>query len=73
MSLVKTEGIILKSLKYGDSSLIFSIYTRDFGKVKVLAKGIKRPKSRTLPLVIFSLAEVVFYKRERSVFDGSEN
>jgi len=66
MSLVKTEGIVLKSFKYGDSSLIFSFYTKEFGKVKVLAKGIKRPKSRFAPPGTFSLVEVVFYKREKS-------
>jgi len=66
MSLVKTEGIVLKSLKYGDSSVIFSLYTKDFGKLKLKALGIKRAKSRTAPLGFFSLAEVVFYKREKS-------
>lgn len=66
MSLVKTEGIVLKSLKYGDSSNIFTLYTRDFGKIKLLAKGIKRRKSRTPPLGYFSLSEIVFYKREKS-------
>jgi DNA repair protein RecO (recombination protein O) len=66
MSLVKTEGIVLKSLKYGDSSNIFTLYTRDFGKIKLLAKGIKRRKSRTPPLGYFSLSEIVFYKKEKS-------
>lgn len=66
MSLVKTEGIVLKSLRYGDSSMIFSLYTRDFGKIKLLAKGIKMNKSRMAPLGFFSLSEVVFYKKERS-------
>jgi DNA repair protein RecO (recombination protein O) len=66
MSLVKTEGIVLRSLKYGDSSNIFTLYTRDFGKIKLLAKGIKRRKSRTPPLRYFSLSEIVFYKREKS-------
>jgi DNA repair protein RecO (recombination protein O) len=66
MSLVKTEGVVLKSIKYGDSSLIFSIYTKDLGKVKIIAKGIKRPKNRTLPPGLFSLTEIVFYKKERS-------
>lgn len=66
MSLVKTEGIVLKSLKYGDSSMILTLYTKDFGKIKLLAKGVKRAKSRTVPLGLFSLAEVVFYKKERS-------
>ncbi len=66
MSLVKTEGIVLKGFKYGDSSLIFSFYTRDFGKVKVLAKGIKRAKSRVSPPGTFSLVELVFYKREKT-------
>jgi DNA repair protein RecO (recombination protein O) len=66
MSLAKTAGIILKSLKYGESSVIFSLYTKDFGKIRVLAKGIKRTKSRIAPLGIFSLAEMVFYKKEKS-------
>jgi DNA repair protein RecO (recombination protein O) len=66
MSLVKTEGIVLKSLKYGDSSIIFTLYTKDFGKIKLLAKGVKRRKSRTPPLGYFSLSEIVFYKREKS-------
>lgn len=66
MSLVKTEGIVLKSLRYGDSSMIFTLYTKDFGKIKLLAKGVKKEKSRTTPLGLFSLAEVVFYKKEKS-------
>ncbi|MDH4222043.1 MAG: DNA repair protein RecO [candidate division Zixibacteria bacterium] len=66
MSLVKSEGIVLKGIKYGDTSMIFSLYTRDFGKIKLLAKGIKNKRSRIAPLGVFSLAEIVCYRKERN-------
>jgi DNA repair protein RecO (recombination protein O) len=44
--IVKTEAIVLKKMRYGDSSLIATLYTKDRGKVKLIAKGALRPKSR---------------------------
>ena len=43
--LLSTEAIILKSISYGDSSIISTILTKDFGKVSIIAKGIKKNKS----------------------------
>ena len=43
--LLSTEAIILKSIPYGDSSIISTILTKDFGKVTIIAKGIKKDKS----------------------------
>src|SRR4030042_3848488 len=42
----RTEGIILSRKNFGESDRILSIYTRDYGKVTALAKGVRRPKSR---------------------------
>lgn len=44
----KTEGIILSELRYRDTSKILTIYTRELGKISVMAKGAYRPKSKLL-------------------------
>lgn len=35
----KTQGIVLQSLRYGDTSLIVKIYTREFGLKSYMIKG----------------------------------
>lgn len=44
----KTEGIILSELRFRDTSKILTIYTRELGKISVMAKGAYRPKSKLL-------------------------
>ncbi|MCI0531325.1 MAG: DNA repair protein RecO [candidate division Zixibacteria bacterium] len=69
MNIVKTRAIVLKEQNFRDSSKILTLYTQQFGKLKVLAKGIKSPKSRMAGnLQQFSLLEVVLYKKEQSDF-----
>src|SRR5438105_14327073 len=46
MALVRTEGIVLKTLALGDTSRIAVLYTREFGLTKVVAKGARRTPSR---------------------------
>lgn len=41
-----SEGIVLLRKKYGEADRILSLYSSKFGKISVLAKGIRRPKSR---------------------------
>ncbi len=45
MAILKTDAVVLKGWKMGETSKILSLYTRDFGKVKVVAKGGRNPKS----------------------------
>jgi DNA repair protein RecO (recombination protein O) len=64
MSITKTEAIVLKGLKFGDSSKIVTLYTKDYGKIKVIAKGIRKPKSRLAgTLETFFHIHIVFYKK----------
>ncbi|MGD8189040.1 DNA repair protein RecO [Brevibacillus ginsengisoli] len=44
--LVKWEGIILRSVDYGEASKVITIFTREHGKIGVMARGAKKPKSR---------------------------
>lgn len=42
----RAEAIVLKTLDLGEADRIITLLTRHFGKVKVIAKGIRRPTSR---------------------------
>ena len=69
MSIHKTTGIVVRSTKYGNSSKIVSLYTRDFGKVSGIARGARRMKSQFGGgLEPFVETEIIFYyKKERSL------
>jgi len=43
---LKTEGIVLRSLRYGEADRILHLYTPDRGRVSAIAKGVRRAKSR---------------------------
>jgi len=46
MPLIQTEAIILGSRKFSESSKIFSAFTKDRGRVSLLAKGARKgPKN----------------------------
>lgn len=42
----KTEGIILKRTDFGEADRILTIYTKHYGKIKALAKGVRKIASR---------------------------
>lgn len=46
MSLHKTKGIVLHYIKYGETSIIATIYTEKFGRQAYIIKGARSPKSR---------------------------
>jgi DNA repair protein RecO (recombination protein O) len=44
--LYKDEGIVLKTIKLGEADRILTIFTRYNGKVRAVAKGVRKTKSR---------------------------
>ena len=44
--LAKTQAVVLKSMKFRDTSKIVTFYTRDYGKLKAVAKGARDTKSK---------------------------
>lgn len=60
---------MLRAFRYGDTSKIVSLYTRRFGKMKVIAKGARSKSPRFgASLEPFTESLVVFYrKREREL------
>jgi DNA repair protein RecO (recombination protein O) len=43
---VKVQGVILRSLRYGEADRILHLYTPQRGKVGAIAKGVRRTRSR---------------------------
>ena len=41
-----TVGIVFQTIKYGESSLITKIYTRHFGLLSFIVKGVRKAKSK---------------------------
>lgn len=44
--IVKTEAIVLRARKFRDTSKILALYTKEFGKISVIAKGARGPKNK---------------------------
>ena len=42
----KTEAVVLKQSPMGEADRILTFYTQDMGKVRAVAKGVRRPKSK---------------------------
>jgi DNA repair protein RecO (recombination protein O) len=43
---VKTEGVVLRSMRYGEADRILHLYTPHRGRVGAIAKGVRRARSR---------------------------
>jgi len=72
--IVRTEAVVLRAMNYGETSQIVTLFTRDRGKVSVLARGARVPKSRygsTLQPGSYIQA-VLYYKPGRDLQNLSE-
>lgn len=65
MSIVRTEAFVLKAIRFGETSMIYRLFTRDRGVVPVMAKGARGPKSRFAAVPgTFQRLLVTYYARE---------
>ena len=66
MGLVKTEGIVTKEVKFGETSRIITLVTKDFGKISAIANNVRTGKSKLLSgLSLFSYSEFVLYESKK--------
>lgn len=42
----KWEGIVIRSIPYGESNSIVTLFTKEVGKITAMARGAKKPRSR---------------------------
>ncbi|NJB86030.1 DNA repair protein RecO (recombination protein O) [Lewinella marina] len=63
--LLKTRGIIFRSTKYGESSLILEVYTEERGIRKYIVSGVRKARSSTpaSKLQLMNLVELIAYER----------
>lgn len=67
MAIQKTEAFILKTIPFRSSSLISTFFTRDFGKIRGLAKGVRDERqNRSASFELFTRLEIVYYEKSRS-------
>src|SRR3989338_11496384 len=63
----KAEAVVLKTFDFRETSKIAMFFSREFGKLKGLFKGIrKEPKKFATHLNLGSLNEIVFYRKRNS-------
>jgi DNA repair protein RecO (recombination protein O) len=67
MSIDKTEAIILRRMDFRETSLIIDFYSRDFGKMSGLLKGIRKDPSKFASTVeVASHNDIIFYRKTNS-------
>jgi len=60
----RADAVVIRAVDYSDTSCIYSLYTREFGRMSALAKGAKRKGSKVAGNVdLFAHTEVVFASR----------
>lgn len=58
-----TLGIVLKRTNYGEADRIITVLTKDFGKIQVMAKGVRRERSKLAGgIEPFSISEIGIVK-----------
>lgn len=59
----RAEGIILKRKNIGEADRIITVFTREYGKLRLIAKGIRRVTSRRAPhLEVFSRIVLLIHR-----------
>lgn len=67
MAIRKTDALILKTLPFRSTSLIVTFFTKDFGKVKGLVKGVRQEgEERGALYELFMKLEILYYEKLRS-------
>ncbi|MGB9629028.1 MAG: DNA repair protein RecO [Thermodesulfobacteriota bacterium] len=65
MPLYTTHAIVIRCLPYGESDKIVTFFTKNFGKLKAIAKGARRSKKRFQnALELFTYVRLIFFDRE---------
>jgi len=64
MSAEQAIAFVLRVYDFSESSLVVTLFSREFGKIRALAKGAKRPKNPfDFALDLLSLCRIVFLRK----------
>lgn len=63
MKAYRVEGIVIKRKNLGEADRVITLFTKNFGKIKILAKGVRRITSRRGPNVeLFNQVELSIHQ-----------
>lgn len=68
--LEKTRGIVLHTIKYSDSGIVVQFYTRKFGRISTLIRGIRNKKSGKHSIMfqpMFIIDMEIYFKPSREM------
>ena len=66
---IKTEGIVLKETPLGENGKLLVFFTKEYGKISVAAKGVKKPGSSLVQLSqLFAYSRLELYKGNSSLY-----
>jgi len=70
MSSEKATAIVLRTVDFSETSLVVTLFTREFGKLGAMAKGAKRPKNPfESALDLLTLCRIVFLHKSSEALD----
>lgn len=68
MNQIVTTGIMLARTNFGEADRIITILTPDYGKIKVMARGVRKVKSKLAGGVeLFSVSNITFLKGKKDI------
>ena len=57
----RTEGVVIKRIERGEADFLLVVYTKDFGRIEVIARGARKIASKLRPAVEFvAVIEIEF-------------
>lgn len=71
MAIQTTEALVLNRKDFRETSLLATFYSRDFGKIKGILKGIRGDRSKYgSSAELFGLNKIVFYEKSKGDFQN---
>jgi DNA repair protein RecO (recombination protein O) len=68
MNTSRTSALILRRINYGEADRILTLLTRDFGKIALIAKGVRKEKSKLAGgIELMSESDISFIKGKGDV------
>lgn len=65
----KIHGFVLREFAYKESSKILEVFTKELGRISILARGVLRPKNKNLSVTLrFVKAEYSLYKTKTDFY-----
>ncbi|TMW74125.1 DNA repair protein RecO [Alteribacter natronophilus] len=65
--LQKAEGIVIRTNDYGETNKIVTLFTREHGKLALMARGAKRPKSRFASSAQLFIYGIFIYRQSSGI------